>query len=74
MCVCMYTNLYVVKYSLDTHSNYAVVTNIGYCALWSCARMNIRDTRKPPAMPIVMHKVYSMHAAVERLFTNTGYK
>ena len=26
------------------------------------------------ARSIEMHKVHSMHAAVERLFTNTGYK
>ena len=76
MDVCMYTNLCVVKCSPSTHYiTYALATDIGGCALWSRVRMNTRSCGNAASTtPVEMHEAHSMHAVVERLFTNTGYK
>ena len=64
MCMygCVYVYLYVVKYSF------------GILAVVRCGhvRERIRDMRKHGEHK--MHEAHSMHAAVERPFTNTEYK
>ena len=73
--ICMYGCLYVYLHNIC--GSY-IATNISGYALWSCARINMRyaEMRRAPrhATPVEMHEAHSMHASVERLFTNTGYK
>ena len=66
----MYVYLYIIK---CTHN--IIAMSIGGCALWSCARTNMghADAQRAETHRAKMHEAYSMHAAVERLFTNTGY-